>query len=167
MVFPHGLDPCPDDLSHKAAAVDHQDGRPCDEDGHLQAEQREREKDDVELHEQGRIADQLDVESRRPRQPAQVRRPRQPDEEGDQAAERQTERAELYRVEEGLEQEKRIVPVERTLNVLWNIHCATTLSQLCGYAVCRKNRRASNFKAHIQHAHEGPGGTLRPQDVLP
>jgi hypothetical protein len=25
----------------------------------------------------------------------------------------------------------------------------------------------SNFKAHIQHAHEGPGGTLRPQDLLP
>jgi hypothetical protein len=24
----------------------------------------------------------------------------------------------------------------------------------------------SNFKAHIQHAHEGPGGTLRPQDLL-
>jgi hypothetical protein len=25
----------------------------------------------------------------------------------------------------------------------------------------------SNFKAHIQHGHEGPGGTLRPQDLLP
>ena len=25
----------------------------------------------------------------------------------------------------------------------------------------------SNFKAHIQHAHEGPGGSLRPQDLLP
>jgi hypothetical protein len=24
----------------------------------------------------------------------------------------------------------------------------------------------SNFKAHIQHAHEGPGGTLRPQDLM-
>ena len=24
----------------------------------------------------------------------------------------------------------------------------------------------SNYKAHVQHAHEGPGGTLRPQDVL-
>ena len=24
----------------------------------------------------------------------------------------------------------------------------------------------SNFKAHIQHAHEGPGATLRPQDLL-
>jgi hypothetical protein len=24
----------------------------------------------------------------------------------------------------------------------------------------------SNFKAHIQHAHEGPRGTLRPQDLL-
>jgi hypothetical protein len=26
---------------------------------------------------------------------------------------------------------------------------------------------SSNFKAHIQHGHEGPGGTLRPQDLLP
>ena len=25
----------------------------------------------------------------------------------------------------------------------------------------------SNFKAHIQHGHEGTGGTLRPQDLLP
>ena len=25
----------------------------------------------------------------------------------------------------------------------------------------------SNYKAHVQHAHEGPGGTLRPQDLLP
>jgi hypothetical protein len=24
---------------------------------------------------------------------------------------------------------------------------------------------ATNRKAHLQHAHEGPGGTLRPQDV--
>jgi len=24
----------------------------------------------------------------------------------------------------------------------------------------------SNYKAHVQHAHEGPGGTLRPQDLL-
>ena len=24
----------------------------------------------------------------------------------------------------------------------------------------------SNYKAHIQHAHEGPGGTLRPQDLV-
>jgi hypothetical protein len=24
----------------------------------------------------------------------------------------------------------------------------------------------SNFKAHIQHAHEGSGGTLRPQDLM-
>jgi hypothetical protein len=26
---------------------------------------------------------------------------------------------------------------------------------------------SSNYKAHVQHAHEGPGGTLRPQDLLP
>jgi hypothetical protein len=25
----------------------------------------------------------------------------------------------------------------------------------------------SNFKAHVQHGHEGSGGTLRPQDLLP
>jgi hypothetical protein len=25
----------------------------------------------------------------------------------------------------------------------------------------------SNFKAHVQHGHEGTGGTLRPQDLLP
>jgi hypothetical protein len=24
---------------------------------------------------------------------------------------------------------------------------------------------ATNKKAHLQHAHEGPGGTLRPEDV--
>jgi hypothetical protein len=25
----------------------------------------------------------------------------------------------------------------------------------------------SNYKAHVQHGHEGPGGTLRPEDLLP
>ena len=25
----------------------------------------------------------------------------------------------------------------------------------------------TNWKAHVQHAREGPGGTLRPQDVIP
>jgi hypothetical protein len=26
---------------------------------------------------------------------------------------------------------------------------------------------STNWKAHVQHAREGPGGTLRPQDVIP
>ena len=26
---------------------------------------------------------------------------------------------------------------------------------------------STNFKAHLQHAHEGPNGELRPQDVVP
>ena len=38
-------------------------------------------------------------------------------------------------------------------------------------ALYRRAERAqiegTNWKAHVQHAREGPGGTLRPEDVIP
>jgi hypothetical protein len=46
----------------------------------------------------------------------------------------------------------------------------TTLAEPDLYVLYRRAEAAqaegTNWKAHVQHAHEGPGGTLRPQDVV-
>src|SRR5262249_7655691 len=79
------LDPGPHDLGHKGAAVHDQRGDPGPEDRHLDPqEDRQREEDDVELHEERRVADHLDVGRGRHPQPPAAGSPAEPDAQRDE-----------------------------------------------------------------------------------
>src|SRR5262245_16338097 len=117
LVPPDRLDPRAHDLGHERAGVDHEGGNPGPEHRHLHLEEdRQREENDVELHQNRRVTDHLDVRGRRNPEPWPLRSAGETDHEGDHGPQYETENAEAHRVPQPLREQERVPPVELVLD---------------------------------------------------